>query len=112
MGCHLLYRRCNLRGINPVMLGKRTQNNIKSVASRFKPYGLGCQRFYKLYDLVNDQIVKLIESLTAKSIRLEARCDALDVVLCALAKHHGIDPAKVAAAVEKMTSHYHQKRLE
>jgi hypothetical protein len=60
----------------------------------------------------DDQIVKLIESLTAKSIRLEARCDALDVVLCALAKHHGIDPAKVAAAVEKMTSHYHQKRLE
>lgn len=58
------------------------------------------------------EILKVIESLTAKSIRLEARCDALDVVLCAVSKHHGMDPSKVAAAIEKLTSHYHQKRLE
>ena len=62
---------------------------------------------------MNDsQFLKVIEDLTAKCIRLEARCDALDTALCVLAIRHGIPRERIEAAIDKATALHHQKRLE
>ena len=62
---------------------------------------------------MNDtQLLKTIEALAAKCVRLEARCDALDVVLCALAMRSGIPKDRVATAIDRQTAKAHQTRLE
>lgn len=60
----------------------------------------------------NSHILKAIETLSAKCIQLEARCAALDAALCVVAMKQGIPKEKIGAAIDKLTEHCHQKRLE
>jgi len=60
----------------------------------------------------DDAILEMLTTLSARSIRLEARCDALAQVLCALAVRHGIEMETIASAIERATARCHQKRLE
>jgi hypothetical protein len=62
---------------------------------------------------MNDDVtVKVIQALAARTVEIQARCDALGSLVAALAMRTGVPQAKAEQAVEKMTAHFHQKRLE
>jgi alpha-D-ribose 1-methylphosphonate 5-triphosphate synthase subunit PhnL len=59
-----------------------------------------------------EEISKAIVGLTSKALRLEARCDALDVALQAVAMKTGLSQEQVAKWVDYLTEAAYQKRLE
>jgi hypothetical protein len=50
--------------------------------------------------------------LTSKTIRLEARCDALEIACETLARKAGIPAGQMLKTIDDMTAAFHQKRLE
>jgi len=60
----------------------------------------------------HDQIYKTISALTAKTMRLESRCDALEIALGVLSQKSGIPAEKIHKVVDDMTALSFQKRLE
>ena len=59
-----------------------------------------------------DLYIKAIQSVGAKCIRLEARCDAMGSFLAVLATKQGMTEKQVADVLEKATEEFHQRRLE
>ena len=65
----------------------------------------------KIEDIVADLQASVL-SVASKTMRLEARCDALEVALRVLAKRSGIDDVKVAKLIRDVTELRHQESLE
>ena len=61
---------------------------------------------------MNDVEIKALQALAARTVEIQARCDALGSLVAALAMRAGIPKEKAEQAVEKLTAHFHQKRLE
>ncbi len=59
-----------------------------------------------------DTIYKTIVALTSKTMRLEARCDALEIALGVVSQKAGIPHEKIHKVVDDMTKTAFQKRLE
>jgi predicted RNase H-like HicB family nuclease len=55
---------------------------------------------------------KLVESLLARSLYLEAKCDALIVCMFEMAVRQGISPEKARAVIDKQIALAHQRLLE
>lgn len=50
--------------------------------------------------------------LSSKAMRLDARCDAIEAVCCAVGVKTGIDQATLTQMIEDLTNTCLQKRLE
>jgi hypothetical protein len=59
-----------------------------------------------------DAICKTISALTSKTMRLESRCDALEIALGVVSQKAGIPHEKIHKVVKDMTALTYQKRLE
>jgi len=65
----------------------------------------------KIEDVVLD-LQKSIVATAGNSVRLEARCDALEFALRVLTKRSGFDEAKVGKLIRDVTATCYQNRLE
>ena len=63
-------------------------------------------------DSLNQAIEKAIDGLLSKTIRLEARCDALEIACATVARKAGIDDQKLLKSISDLTEYSFQKRLE
>lgn len=61
---------------------------------------------------MDKEIYEAMKSLLAKSMRLEARCDALATIALSLGRKVGFSDEKILERIEHLTEMYHQKRLE
>lgn len=53
-----------------------------------------------------------LKQLTAAIIRLDAKCDALEIGLAVVAGQVGIEPKKICEAIAKVREQRHQQLLE
>ncbi len=62
---------------------------------------------------MNDQaLYELVKAVVAKTMRLEARCDALEIAVGLLAKKTGLSEEELLKYVDQLTELSFQKRLE
>ena len=59
-----------------------------------------------------EEMRKSIFALLSKSMRLEARCDALEIALGVLSQQANIPPERIHKMIDDMTALSFQKRLE
>jgi hypothetical protein len=62
--------------------------------------------------MTNDELTKTCLRLIGSTIRLHAKCDALEFALMGIAGHVGVDPMKLSETIEKLTEQRHQERLQ
>ncbi len=55
---------------------------------------------------------KFVMALFSKTMRLEARCEALEVAIGVVAQKPGLSPEQIHKIVEDVTTVSHQRRLE
>jgi hypothetical protein len=61
--------------------------------------------------MTNEELTERSQILVSAILRLDARCDALALVVAALANHVGADAVKVFAGIEKAAETRHQELL-
>ena len=61
---------------------------------------------------VPDEVRKAIFALLSKAMRLEARCDALEIALGVVSTQAGIPHEQIHKVIDDMTALCFQKRLE
>jgi hypothetical protein len=59
-----------------------------------------------------EELAAKVDALCAGNLKLTARCDALDIAICTLAHHCGVDPVKMDEAIDEATNRRHQELLE
>lgn len=62
--------------------------------------------------MIPKEVYQSIVALTSKTIRLEARCDALEIACGALARQAGLPDGQILKLIDDMTAASLQKRLE
>ena len=58
------------------------------------------------------KVLEMFQSTTAAVLRLQARCDALEVIARVLGRKAGLDDAKIQQAIRGATEAAHQQLLE